>query len=146
MTIGQKTRTTVGGGGGGKSKMRSERAGLVLPVPRIENAMRARLARDHRVGGTTGVALTSAVEFCIVRLIGEANGEARRGHHKRMTQRDIMLAIARDPALDAVFGHIHFPKGGAVPTAAPAAYTKRRQARAAKSKRQQLRKQALADE
>ena len=89
-----------------KSQSKASKAGLVFPIPKINKRM-ARSGWTERVGGTAPVWLSAICEY-MAREIVEAAGKTCTdgGKHKRITPRDVILAIDNDPELNRVFaGH-----------------------------------------
>jgi len=110
--------------GAQKRAEKYDKLGLILPVPRIEKRLR-HAAGKMRVAQPAAFALTAAVQTCFAHLIYLAKARASDDKHKRITPRDLMLAIDGDAELRRVFGDMAIAKAGAVTTANPAAYTAR---------------------
>jgi len=88
------------------AQSKASKAGLLFPVPKINKRLQQSKWTD-RIGGTASVCVAAICEY-IAREIVEASGKtcADGGKHKRMTPRDVILAIRNDPDLNRVFaGH-----------------------------------------
>lgn len=89
-----------------KSISKASKAGLLFPVPKINNRMQKSGWTD-RVGGTAPIWVAGVCEY-IAREIVEAAGKTciEGGKHKRITPRDVILALRNDTDLNRVFaGH-----------------------------------------
>ena len=88
------------------SRSKASKAGLLFPVPKLNKRMQ-KAGYTSRVGATAPIYLSAIVEYISKELIDQAaltclNG----GKHKRMTPRDVLLAIRTDTDLNRLFaGH-----------------------------------------
>mgnify|MGYP001411656796 CR=1 FL=1 len=88
---------------------KSSRAGVVLPVPRVERAIRD-AAISKSMSSTCGVFLAGVVEEIVSKLVAESAASVRADPHpkKRITLNDIMKTAHADLDLGrmlANFGH-----------------------------------------
>lgn len=85
------------------STSKASKAGLIFPVPKINKRMQKSKWTD-RVGGTAPIWTAAVCEY-IAREIVEAAGKTCQegGKHKRITPRDVILAIRNDPDLNRIF-------------------------------------------
>ena len=81
---------------------RSNRAGLILPVTRIETLMMNTL-RAKRKTATSAVFLTGSVENVMRRLFKATGEEAAAQRKQRLTQLHISRAVDADPSLAALY-------------------------------------------
>lgn len=89
-----------------KSTSKASKAGLFFPVPKINKRMQ-KAGWTDRVGGTAPIWVAAVCEY-MGREIIEAAGKtcSEGGKHKRITPRDVILAIRNDSDLHRVFaGH-----------------------------------------
>ncbi|MDC0366878.1 hypothetical protein OAM67_00455 [bacterium] len=90
----------------------SMRAKLKFPARFIQGRMRKDSA-TNRVGTGAGIAAAAAVQ-CVVRELFDILKDADL-KHKRITPRDIYLAIQKDTDLKRAFGNSIVPGSGVVP-------------------------------
>jgi histone H3/H4 len=93
------------------------RAGLILPVARIEKFMKAK--KGFRVSETSSVALTAVIEYIVAEILELSGNAARDNKRIRIKQRDILLVVDSDTELKCLFStlSIILVKGGVVPDA-----------------------------
>ncbi len=98
-----KTKETVTEGEGimGKkkkvTKSRSEKAGLTMPVSKLNRHLRE-AGRTKRVGAGAPVYLAAVMEYAAAEILELAGAEL--GKRKRITPQDIMKAIRNDDELN----------------------------------------------
>lgn len=98
-------------------KSRTERAGLVLSVSRVDAA----LAKLHfnRISPKASVAAAAALEYVLAEILTLAANVTRDSKQMRISTRNINLAIQYDEELSALFkGHV-FGAGGVKPNVHP---------------------------
>ena len=96
---------------------KSSKASLVFPVSRIGDRVKATSALDGlRVGEKAVVFLTAVLEYLTRKLLRSAGEVAKTGKnkHKRITARDIKLAIVGDQGLRELTKGVYIPGGVAV--------------------------------
>ena len=83
-----------------KSVSKSTKAGLLLPVSRINNTMKA-TSTIKRVGESAPVYATAVLEYIMTEIIDLAGRNTARAKpkRKRITPEDISIAIRTDPSL-----------------------------------------------
>ena len=89
-----------------KSVSKASKAGLLFPVPKINKRM-GKSGWTDRVGGTAPIWVAAVCEY-LSREIIQAAGDTcvQGGKHKRITPRDVILAIRNDSDLNRIFaGH-----------------------------------------
>lgn len=89
-----------------KSTSKASKAGLLFPVPKINKRM-GKSGWTERVGGTAPIWVAAVVEYIAGEIV-QAAGETctTGGKHKRITPRDVILAVRNDPDLNRLFaGH-----------------------------------------
>ncbi len=105
-----ETETDTSGGeplgimGGGKakkpSKSKTAKAGLVMPIPKINRHLRD-AKRSKRVGGSAPVYLSAVLEYAAAEIFEMAmNGIGKR---KRLTATDILRGVRSDNELKKLF-------------------------------------------
>lgn len=98
---------------------KSSKADLVFPVSRIGDRVKATSCIEGlRVGEKAVVFLTAVLEFFTRKLLRSAGEVATNGKnkHKRITARDIKLAIVGDGGLQELTKGVYVPGGVAVET------------------------------
>ena len=103
-----KTKETVVEGEGimakkkkAPSKSRSEKAGLTMPVSKLNRHLRES-GRTKRVGAGAPVYLAAVLEYAAAEIL-ELSG-AELGKRKRITPQDLMKAIRNDEELNQLLG------------------------------------------
>lgn len=88
------------------SVSKAKKAGLLFPVPKINKRMQKSGWTD-RVGGTAPIWVAAVCEYMAREIIEAAGKTCVEGaKHKRITPRDVILAIRNDVDLNRVFaGH-----------------------------------------
>ena len=80
-----------------KSKSRSEKAGLLMPVSKLNRHLRES-GRSKRVGAGAPVYLAAILEYAAAEMLELAGNEL--GKRKRITPQDLMKAIRADEELN----------------------------------------------
>jgi histone H2A len=117
------------------------RAGIIFPVGRSLRTLKNKTG-FRRVQTTAGVYATAVVEYLAAELIELAGNSAAENKRKRITPRDITLAITNDDELMQVFDMDPFIVGGGV--APKASMMLKLEATAAKAKRERNAKKTPA--
>jgi hypothetical protein len=114
--------SSSGGGGGGKpsgpekhNNSRSAKAGLVLPVSRVEKRLRDSHTGKMRISESSLIVLTSYVENIIRDLLTECITNVIEQDAKRLTPRTMVLAPRKDKDLSAFMRNYIIPKAGCLP-------------------------------
>jgi histone H3/H4 len=81
------------------------RAGLVFPVKRTENIMRAHMTCE-RLSKLAPVALSAVLEYLTTELLKLAGNQARDGKRMSINTRDLMMAIEMDSELQSLFKEV----------------------------------------
>lgn len=115
--VSAKRRVGGGGGGAGRKGGLTDRAGLVLPVPRVRKHLKR--ATGKRVSLFGAAALTGAIEMMLVDIVNGAQGFAGREKRTRITPRNLMYVMDEDPAYKKVCRHPIVPIAGVVPRLHP---------------------------
>ena len=106
------------------TRSRTRRSGLVLSVPRITRQLRkARLA--SRISACAPVYMAGAIEYLIAEVLELAGNRVRDFRRKRITPRDIQVAVQMDEELRALFGKVTMPTVGVLGVVHPALLPKR---------------------
>lgn len=83
------------------SKSRSEKAGLTMPVSKLNRHLRES-GRSKRVGAGAPVYLAAVLEYAAAEMLELAGAEL--GKRKRITPADLMKAIRNDEELNRLLG------------------------------------------
>lgn len=83
------------------SKSRSEKAGVVMPVSKLNRHLRAS-GRTKRVGAGSPVYLAAVLEYAAAEILELAGADL--GKRKRITPQDVMRAIRNDEELNQLLG------------------------------------------
>jgi histone H2A len=97
-----------------KSKTRSSRAELLMPVARVHRHLkRGRYA--ERVGSGAPVYMAAVLEYLASEVLELAGNAARDNKKKRITPRMITLALRSDEELSELVSTVVIAEGGVVP-------------------------------
>ena len=83
------------------TKSRSEKAGLTMPVSKLNRHLRES-GRTKRVGAGAPVYLAAVMEYAAAEILELAGSEL--GKRKRITPQDLMKAIRNDEELNQLLG------------------------------------------
>ncbi|KAA6393704.1 MAG: putative Histone H2A [Streblomastix strix] len=89
-------------------KTRTERAGLVFPVGRIDRILR-KLNLADRIGNGASIYLASVLEYLCAEVLELAGGAAKAGKKQRICPVHIKSAIKNDTELSYVFASVQIP-------------------------------------
>jgi len=110
----------------GKSKTKSSRAGLVMPVSRFQRYLRkGQFAK--RIGVGAAVYLAAVVEYLVAEVNELSGNAAKANKRKTVTPRHIMLGIRNDQELNELLKHVHISAGGVLPSIHPVLLKKKQQ-------------------
>ncbi|KAG6813159.1 histone H2A [Tricholoma furcatifolium] len=108
-----------------KKRTRSQRAGLVFPVSRIDRLLRKE-TRAKRIFSAAPVYLAAVIEYLVAEIVELAGNAARDHKKKRIIPRYLQLAIRNDIELNALMGDVIISEGGVVPFIAAELLSKQR--------------------
>ncbi|XP_050517804.1 histone H2A-like [Diabrotica virgifera virgifera] len=97
-----------------KSRSRSNRAGLQLPVGRIHRLLRKGNYAE-RVGPGAAVYLAAVLEYLAAEVLELAGNAARDNKKSRIIPRHIQLAIRNDEELNRLLADVNIAQGGVLP-------------------------------
>ncbi|KAG5887220.1 hypothetical protein JTB14_010801 [Gonioctena quinquepunctata] len=101
-------------GKGNKSKSRSSRAGLQLPVGRIHCFLRKGNYAD-RIGTGAPVYLAAVLEYLAAEVLELSGNAARDNKKSRIIPRHLQLAIRNDTELNKLLSGVIIAQGGVLP-------------------------------
>jgi histone H2A len=88
-----------------KSMSKQAKAGLTLPVSRINRTMKASSGLK-RIGGSAPVYMTAVLEYVAAEILELAGNHTQSAKRKRVTPEDVILGIRSDRELSKLFGSI----------------------------------------
>ena len=97
----------------GNRKLRSERAGLLFPVGRVESMLKDG-PFTKRVSGMAAVYLAAVLEYVAYELLLSTFEATKASKRSRISQRDLMLAVNGDAEMSQVFSGV-FAHAGVQP-------------------------------
>lgn len=102
-------------------KNRSNRAGLLMPVGRIDSLLKKSKFNRGRIGGNTSVFMAGVLEYVIDELLdlSKAQGAQKNGGDAaawRISKRHVMLAIESDREFKSLFNDFCITGAGNAPT------------------------------
>ncbi|CAJ0930512.1 unnamed protein product, partial [Mesorhabditis belari] len=114
------------------TRTRSQRAGLVFPVTRVQKALKKKIGRS--VSGPAALYGAAIIEYLAAEILDLAASVAKDNKTKRVTPRHLVLAIRSDDELDqlcqgtiaggGVIPHVHrFLMGNKAPATQTPAIT-----------------------
>lgn len=124
--------STKKAGAKGVKSSRSKRAGLSLPVGRIESILRAR-APAKRVSQLGTIFLAGFMEYLVVEILELSGDAAKQMKKTRVTPQHLQLAINNDAELSEVLGDMTITKGGVYPIIYKSALPSKKKSRSKKS-------------
>ena len=105
--------SSLNGGAKNKSQTRSSRAGLLFPVGRFETMLRKN--STHRVGLGAPVYFAAVIEFLAAEILELAGNATMDMKLKRITPRQITLAIRGDEEINHLYKNVTITHGGIIP-------------------------------
>jgi len=91
---------------------KSSKAGLIFPISRVKERIKnVSSVEGLRVGEKTSIFLTGVLEFLTRSLVREAGLVADQHKHKRITPRDIKLAVFNNKSLQEITKGAFIPGG-----------------------------------
>jgi histone H2A len=105
--ISQKSKSTV-------TKKKEKGNGLIFPVGRIGSMLR-KGRYTKRVGMGAPVYLAAVLEYLTAEVLELASKVAIQHKKKRITPRNITLAVRHDEELSQLLGNVTFTQGGVLP-------------------------------
>lgn len=115
-----------------KPRTQSAKAGLSFPVARIARKLR-RHCGTKRVGATAPVFMAGVLEYMTAEILELAGNSARDHKKKRITPRNIKLAIADDAEISQLLSNADVGGGGVFPFIHKALLPKKSKAKSAAS-------------
>ncbi|NXJ23889.1 H2A protein, partial [Dicrurus megarhynchus] len=97
-----------------KFKSRSDRAGLLFPVGRVHRALR-KGGYASRIGATAPVYLAAVLQYLLLEVLELAGDMVLANGKKRITPRDVQLAIRNDSELGDLLSNVMIAEGGVMP-------------------------------
>lgn len=94
-----------------QKRSKSAKADLLLPVSRVQKRMKATMGKGGRVGETSPVYMTAALEYVAAEIINEAKEFAKKAKRKRITPADIVAGIRNDVDLSRAFADVEIVVG-----------------------------------
>eukprot|EP01054_Gregarina_sp_Poly1_P007735 Gregarina_sp_Poly_1__7734@NODE_436_length_8449_cov_138_152470_g356_i0_p6_GENE_NODE_436_length_8449_cov_138_152470_g356_i0NODE_436_length_8449_cov_138_152470_g356_i0_p6_ORF_typecomplete_len171_score38_76Histone/PF00125_24/1_3e18Histone/PF00125_24/1e02CBFD_NFYB_HMF/PF00808_23/0_0061Histone_H2A_C/PF16211_5/0_016Herpes_LMP1/PF05297_11/0_034CENPB_dimeris/PF09026_10/2_3PBP1_TM/PF14812_6/3_6e03PBP1_TM/PF14812_6/1_6FAM176/PF14851_6/7_4e03FAM176/PF14851_6/20_NODE_436_length_8449_cov_138_152470_g356_i0320 len=95
-----------------KSKSRSEKAGLIFPVGRIERNLKyGRFAK--RIGAGAPIFMAAVLEYLTAEVLELASNIAKKHGRQRIIPRFVQLAVRADEELSQFLGNVIIAAGGA---------------------------------
>jgi histone H2A len=88
-----------------KSMSKQAKAGLTLPVSRINRTMKTS-SGAKRIGGSAPVYMTAVLEYIAGEILELAGNHTQGAKRKRVTPEDIILSIRSDEELSKLCGSI----------------------------------------
>lgn len=88
-----------------KSVTKQAKAGLVLPVSRINKTMKVQSGLK-RIGGSAPVYMTAVLEYLVGEILELAGDHTAGSNRKRVTPEDVVLAIRSDSELSKLCGGV----------------------------------------
>ncbi|MBB18184.1 MAG: hypothetical protein CMP20_01755 [Rickettsiales bacterium] len=90
----------------------AKRAGLNLAPPRADKILQQLKPAKMQQSATTSVALAAVLEYFAAEVLELANNHAKEKGRKRITPRDIVIAIGNDTELNQLLGSASMLGGG----------------------------------
>ncbi len=88
------------------SNSKSAKAGLVLPVSRVQKRMKAAMGKGGRVGAASPIYMTGALEYIAAEVLDQARQVTQNAKRKRITPADLVAGIRQDEDLSRLFSHV----------------------------------------
>ena len=88
-----------------KSMSKQAKAGLTLPVSRINRTMKTS-SGAKRIGGSACVYMTAVLEYIAAEILELGGNHTQSAKRKRVTPEDIILSIRSDDELSKLCGSI----------------------------------------
>ena len=98
----------------GASITQSARAGLQMPVGRIQRYMRQGNYASH-IAKLGGVYMAAVLEYCTAEILELAGNACKDNGRKTITPRHIMLAIKNDEELSQLLSNVTIRNSGVLP-------------------------------
>lgn len=104
-----------------KKMNRSNRAGLMMPVGRIDSLLKKSKFNRGRIGGKTSVYMAGVLQYIMEELLelSKTNGPQKKrdvGGSFRISKRHVMLAIESDAEFKSLFKNFCITGAGIMPT------------------------------
>lgn len=106
-------------------RSKSVKAGLMFPVGRMKTQLRRHKVAD-RIGAGAPIYTAAVLEYMVAELVEMAGNSARDNKRKRITSRDLMLAVRNDEEFNKLLRNVDIPEGGVIPNIHQALMPKRK--------------------
>lgn len=88
-----------------KSMSKQAKAGLTMPVSRINRTMKA-ISKTKRIGGSAPIYMSAVLEYIVAEILELAGNHTQNSKRKRVTPEDVILSIRSDEELSKLCGSI----------------------------------------
>lgn len=88
-----------------KSMSKQAKAGLTMPVSRINRTMKA-ISKTKRIGGSAPIYMSAVLEYIAAEILDGAGNHTQKSKRKRVTPEDVILSIRSDEELSKLCGSI----------------------------------------
>uniref|UniRef100_A0A914V496 Macro domain-containing protein n=1 Tax=Plectus sambesii TaxID=2011161 RepID=A0A914V496_9BILA len=96
---------------------RSTRAGLLFPMSRVKTQMKKKCSsKKMRIGWGASAYMTAVLEYMTGEMIELSGNSCRDNKRKRISPRDIMLAVRNDDELNTLLPNVVIPGAGIMPS------------------------------
>lgn len=85
-----------------KSRSKSQKAGLIFPVARVNKYMKTHSGLK-RVGGSSPICMTAVIEYIAAEIVEAAGNKTKSASRKTINQEDMLSAVRLDPDLAKLF-------------------------------------------
>ena len=107
-------RSGKGKAGREPGQSQTARAGLQMPVARVQRYMRNGNYAKH-CARVAGVYLAAVLEYCTAEILELAGNACKDNNRKTINPRHIMLAIKNDEELSRLLSNVTIRNGGVLP-------------------------------
>lgn len=104
-------QSTLGAGSGGT---RSDRAGVIFPVGRLQRYIK-QYGYAERVGNLSGIVLAASLQYLTSELLESAGNIVNDQNKKRIDPRHVLLALQNDEDFSKLTQNVCIPNAGVKP-------------------------------